>query len=335
MAMEKPVKRLRRFCLAVLALIPVCFAGCAMAAESPIDKAGSAARLPRATYYTVAARHGDTVTGIAFRYNVSIRNICIANGIEHDERLRPGEILRIPAGSQATREAVLNEAANAPERNAVFPLPLPKGGYVRLASLAPPKHVAAEIAEPSPRPEREADIDAIIADYAGPSDDGAVQPKAKPAEAHLASLSPVQSDIAAYDPQHVSSGDDSGRFVWPVAGRVISPFGKVASGERNDGINIAASLGAPIHAAAAGTVTYAGNGIKGYGNLILIRHEDGYVTAYAHAQSILVSRGDRVDKGQAIGYAGETGDVREPQLHFEIRHGVRPVDPRPLLMASR
>ena len=131
----------------------------------------------------------------------------------------------------------------------------------------------------------------------------------------------------------VSDGGE--HFVWPLSGPIISKFGSAASGERNDGINIAAKAGEPIHAAAGGTVSYAGNELKGYGNLILIRHDNGYITAYAHAQSIAVKRGDRVEKGQVIGLAGQTGDVDSPQLHFEIRRGVEPIDPRPLLMADR
>ncbi|MGA7674506.1 MAG: M23 family metallopeptidase [Rhizomicrobium sp.] len=121
------------------------------------------------------------------------------------------------------------------------------------------------------------------------------------------------------------------RFAWPMNGRVISNFGSTSGGERNDGINIAASYGEPVHAAAEGTVTYAGNDLKSYGNLVLIRHGDNYVTAYAHSERILVGRGDHVAKGQVIAYAGSTGDVSEPQLHFEIRHGTQPVNPRPLL----
>ena len=117
-------------------------------------------------------------------------------------------------------------------------------------------------------------------------------------------------------------------------GSIISGFGRHGAGERNDGINIAAELGEPIHAAASGTVTYAGN-LKDYGNLILIAHADGYTTAYAHADSISVERGDHVEKGQVIGTAGETGGVDRPQLHFEIRHFVKPVDPGLLLVASR
>jgi murein DD-endopeptidase MepM/ murein hydrolase activator NlpD len=123
-------------------------------------------------------------------------------------------------------------------------------------------------------------------------------------------------------------------FEWPVEGKIVSTFGSRGDGGRNDGINIAAEPGTPIHAAAAGTVTYAAR-LKGYGNLVLIRHENGYITAYAHAQSLLVAPGDRVDRGDVIGLSGKTGDVASPQLHFEIREGTKPVDPRPLMLSSR
>jgi murein DD-endopeptidase MepM/ murein hydrolase activator NlpD len=136
-------------------------------------------------------------------------------------------------------------------------------------------------------------------------------------------------------PQPEPAPTADGQFMWPLNGRVISGFGETAAGERNDGINIATSEGEPIHAAAAGTVSYAGDELKSYGNLVLIRHDGNYVTAYAHASRLVVSRGDRVEKGQIIGYAGSTGDVHTPQLHFEIRRGVHPIDPRPLLGSER
>lgn len=123
-------------------------------------------------------------------------------------------------------------------------------------------------------------------------------------------------------------------FEWPVEGRVIAHFGRSSDGLRNDGINIAAEPGTPIHASAGGAVIYAAK-LKGYGKLILIRHDNRYITAYAHAQGILVSQGDHVSRGDVIGYSGATGDVRAPQLHFEIRQGVKPVDPKPLLFAAR
>ena len=106
-------------------------------------------------------------------------------------------------------------------------------------------------------------------------------------------------------------------FDWPVSGRVISDFGATANGGKNDGINLAASKDAPIHASASGTVTYAGDELKNYGNLMLVKHSGGYTTAYAHADRLIVARGEFVTRGQIIGYVGQTGDVASPQLHFE------------------
>jgi murein DD-endopeptidase MepM/ murein hydrolase activator NlpD len=137
-----------------------------------------------------------------------------------------------------------------------------------------------------------------------------------------------------YDDSSNDSYDRDARFQWPVRGRVVSEFGSYGGGERNNGINIAAQDRTPIRAAADGTISYAGNELRNYGNLVLIKHNNGYVTAYAHADEFVVSKGQWVAKGQVIGYVGMTGDVRSPQLHFELRrgaHGETPVDPRPLL----
>lgn len=123
-------------------------------------------------------------------------------------------------------------------------------------------------------------------------------------------------------------------FAWPVSGRVVSDFGSTATGGKNDGINIAAAQGAPIHASASGTVTYAGDELKNYGNLVLLKHSGGYTTAYAHADRLVVSRGDFVARGQVIGYVGQTGDVSSPQLHFEIREQTTPVNPRSYLSST-
>jgi murein DD-endopeptidase MepM/ murein hydrolase activator NlpD len=116
-------------------------------------------------------------------------------------------------------------------------------------------------------------------------------------------------------------------FRWPVRGRVIAAFGPKTSGQQNDGINLAVPEGTPIKAAEDGVVAYAGNELKGYGNLVLIRHANGFVSAYAHAREIIVKRGDTIKRGQEIGRAGQTGNVTSPQLHFEIRKGSVPVDP--------
>lgn len=127
---------------------------------------------------------------------------------------------------------------------------------------------------------------------------------------------------------------DAQVFAWPVTGQVLSDFGTTANGGKNDGINIAAPMNTPIHASASGTVTYAGNELKNYGNLVLVKHASGFTTAYAHADRLTVSRGDFVARGQVIGYVGQTGDVTSPQLHFEIRSATTPVNPHTYLAAA-
>ena len=116
-------------------------------------------------------------------------------------------------------------------------------------------------------------------------------------------------------------------FRWPVKGRIIAAFGPRPNGGQNDGINLAVPEGTPIKAADDGVVAYAGNELKGYGNLVLIRHANGFVSAYANASELLVKRGDTIKRGQVIAHAGQTGNVTSPQLHFEIRKGSTPVDP--------
>jgi murein DD-endopeptidase MepM/ murein hydrolase activator NlpD len=123
-------------------------------------------------------------------------------------------------------------------------------------------------------------------------------------------------------------------FRWPVRGRVIAAFGPKSNGVQNDGINLAVPEGTPIKAAEDGVVAYAGSELKGYGNLVLVRHSNGFVTAYAHASDILVKRGETVKRGQVIAHAGQTGNVTSPQLHFEIRKGATPVDPSQYLSGA-
>jgi murein DD-endopeptidase MepM/ murein hydrolase activator NlpD len=119
----------------------------------------------------------------------------------------------------------------------------------------------------------------------------------------------------------------TGKFLWPVNGKIVSPFGPKDGGLHNDGINIAAPLGTPIHAADNGVVVYAGNELRGFGNLLLVRHADGWVSAYAHCDALLVKRGDNVKRGQVIARVGQSGNVTAPQLHFELRKGAEAVDP--------
>ena len=142
-------------------------------------------------------------------------------------------------------------------------------------------------------------------------------------------VSPPTAQVATPDVGAAAKAADAATpsFRWPARGRVISGSGAMANGQQNDGINLALPEGTPVHAAEDGVVAYAGSELKGYGNLVLVRHSNGFVTAYAHASEILVKRGDQVRRGQVIAKSGQTGNVTSPQLHFEIRKGSAPVDP--------
>jgi murein DD-endopeptidase MepM/ murein hydrolase activator NlpD len=124
-------------------------------------------------------------------------------------------------------------------------------------------------------------------------------------------------------------------FRWPARGRVINNYGARVNGSTNDGIDLAVPEGTPVRSADDGVVAYAGNELKGYGNLVLVRHANGFVTAYANGSELLVKRNDQVHKGQVILKSGQTGNATTPQLHFEIRKNSAPVDPMQYLPADR
>jgi murein DD-endopeptidase MepM/ murein hydrolase activator NlpD len=140
--------------------------------------------------------------------------------------------------------------------------------------------------------------------------------------------------VAAEGKDSTKSAEATGslpKFRWPANGRIISAYGPTTNGQQNDGINIAVPENTPVKAAEDGVVAYAGSELKGYGNLVLVRHPNGYVTAYAHAKELLVKRGDQVKRGQVIARSGQSGNVNAPQLHFEIRKGASPLDPTKFL----
>ncbi|HML29964.1 MAG TPA: M23 family metallopeptidase, partial [Hyphomicrobium sp.] len=156
-------------------------------------------------------------------------------------------------------------------------------------------------------------------------------PERKPEAA--ARPAPVEQKvaIAAPPPSSAPASADSVKLRWPASGKIIAGFGSRADGTHNDGINLQVPLGTDVHAAESGVVAYSGSELKGYGNLVLLRHDNGWVTAYAHNDELLVKRGDKVRRGQVIAKAGKSGSVDQPQLHFELRQGSKPVDPIPYL----
>ena len=285
---------------------------------------------------TVEVRPGDTLHGIARRHGVPIGGLIEANGLGDGAALKPGQRLLLPVG--ATPRASPPERASNPPAGWEGHHTLQVGES--LYAVARQYHV--ELAELQ-RVNGIADPTKVRAGtpLSVPRGGEAPQPASPPAEA--GPRAPPLPAPSSSEPETAKSSDlgnradDAGtphdKFRWPARGRVIAPFGTRPDGTHNDGINIAVPLGTEIHAAESGRVAYAGNELKGYGNLVLIRHDGGWVSAYAHADQILVKRDEVVRRGQVIAHAGKTGSVDQPQLHFELRHGAKPVDPLPLLSA--
>ncbi|MFM9857504.1 peptidoglycan DD-metalloendopeptidase family protein [Pseudoxanthobacter sp. M-2] len=281
-------------------VIPVFSSGGAAVAAAP-----AAGGMP-ATHKVVA---GDTLLSIARTYGVPASSIAQANGLPDNGIVKLGQTLRIPGATGAnTRVAALptaNDAmpAKAPDVKPVTPAPVAAG--------TPPTTLDAQAQAP--------------AAAAAPTEVASLPALAGQAGATATDAAPA----AAESPEEAGSG-----FRWPARGRIVAGFGRRPNGEQNDGINIALPEGTPIKAAESGTVIYAGNELTGFGNLVLVRHADGWVTAYAHAKEITVARGAEVRRGQVIGTVGATGAVNQPQLHFELRKGSTPVDPLPHLSGA-
>ncbi|MFZ5609879.1 MAG: peptidoglycan DD-metalloendopeptidase family protein [Pseudomonadota bacterium] len=239
----------------------------------------------------VTVRAGDTVYGLARGHGVDVRDLIAANGLRPPFMVRPGDRLALPR-SRVHVVAKGDTAYGISRRYGVD-----MASLMRINRIAPPYRlgVGQRLRLPS-------------AAMPGMS---AGQPPA-----------PVQIRPAAL----VANG-----FQWPLEGRVISGYGPKQGGLHNDGINILARRGEAVKAARDGIIAYADDGLKGFGNLLLIRHDDGWITAYAHNERLLVSKGEAVKRGQVIARAGSTGSVVRPQLHFQIRKGRQVIDPERLL----
>lgn len=304
----------------VLALCLPVLAACAAPSPHngrPLDLQGAAA--PTAPYDITVAR-GDTLSGLAARHNVPLAALARANNLAPPYTLYAEQRLTIPVPrtyrvrygdtlSQiaAAHNTTTKDVARLNNRHAPYPIyageTLRLGGWIPGSDTDSRRYAATSAAPATP---------ATPATPAARQDAKAAAPRAKPDSL-------------------VQPSQRAGRFVWPVHGQVISSFGPKDGGLRNDGINISVPPGTPVVAAENGVVAYAGNELKGYGNMILVQHSGGYVTAYAHNAQLLVARGDTVTRGQKIASSGATGGVSEPQVHFEIRRGAQPVNPMPYL----
>lgn len=271
---------------------------------------------PRVAGNTHTVQAGETLYSVSRLYNVTPAALGAANGIAPGNTVRTGQTLVIPPGGHST----VAQAPVAPHPTGTLgtmPAPAPAPVMASAKPVPPPAKPAPAMAS-APLPAPEPMKTASAAPTPAVARSSAPAPKVETA----AKVSPA--DDAEDAPRTASNGP---QFRAPVRGRVVSSFGPKPGGARNDGVNFAVPEGTAIRAAEDGTVAYAGNELKGYGNLVLIKHADGYVTAYAHASELDVKRGDTVRRGQIIAKAGQSGNVQSPQLHFEIRKGSTAVDP--------
>ena len=293
---------------------------------------GQRLRIPAARTHTVQA--GETVYGISRQYGVDMSQLVRRNRIRPPFTIRVGQRLEIP-GRVVEAQSIAARPVSAPppppaalsdaERQSLAGEPL-DAPSTPVAAPAQAPAVATQPPVPSgPRAPRRGGVqnrpaETRVVQAFRVTEHGDPRPLRRPPGLARPRLATV--DI----PKPVARSGDS--FLWPVQGRVISRFGPKAGGLHNDGLNIAAPRGTPIRAAENGVVVYAGSELQGFGNMVLLKHADGYVTAYAHAADVLVRRGDKVRRGQAIARVGSSGNVDRPQLHFEIRKGRRAINPK-------
>ena len=309
--------------------------------------AGHTLVLPQIKTHLV--KSGDTIYSVARTYGVEASTLVATNHLQQPYTIFSGTVLVLPpqAASSGGYSASIvatplpppgqtapqaMQQSNSPVTAQSAPLapisppaqrsgppPSQAAGGITATPLAPPPAAVQPVAPPTP-------LVPPPASSASPPPVGSAQaPPAPPAPAVAPPPAPSgQSASLSLPPPPPRSGRS---FLWPVQGDVVGKYGPTAGGTQNDGINIKAAEGTPVLAADAGTVAYAGNELRGYGNLILIKHADGWMTAYAHNSKLLVTRGQKVQRGQVIARVGATGAVTEPQLHFEVRRGSRALDP--------
>lgn len=256
---------------------------------------GQRVRVPVVAIHIV--RNGETLSEIADRYDLGLAELAVANNIRAPYVIYVGQQIRLPRAVIAESSASAAPPPRAPSNASAPPVPAPR---------------------PQPAP---VDAASVVTEPSQAAGQSLPVPRTKP-------IDQASRAVPAPAPR-------SGRLLdWPITGRILSEFGPKPGGLRNDGINIAAPRGAKVTAAENGVVAYSGDDIKAYGNLLLVKHADGLMTAYAHLERFLVKRGDKVKRGQLIGTVGSSGSVTIPQLHFEVRKKSDPVDPRGFLPKS-
>jgi len=290
---------------------------CAPRVEGPAPVVSGAPVERGSTAVTI--QRGQTLSEIALTYHVPMRVIADANGLSPPFHIQAGRTLIVPGAGPPRQPASVSVALPPPSPNAMSPA---------VVDTAPPAPVqwGKSALEAAPLPPVPASTTVAVPP--------AMQTNpllATPSPPVSESRSPPADEPPASKNTTTPSTRGSGAFLWPVHGNILANYGSKSDGSHNDGINISAPRGAVVQAADAGVVAYTGNELRGYGNLILVKHANGWISAYAHCDQVLVKRGEKVARGQVIARVGATGNVSEPQLHFELRRGQHAVDPREFL----
>ena len=306
--------------------------------HKPVPPASVAALAPAADIEierpaSVRVEAGDTVYGIARRYELPIRSLIDANRLQPPFVLQVGQTLQIPsprvhrvaAGDTVygiSRRYDVDMAALMRQNQIVPPFRITVGQFLILPGGDAGGTAVATAALPPP-------VSAPVAASPGSAQTAARIILPRPRPGTIAAPPPPSLPRSAKIPKAPPLA--GGKFLWPVRGKLISGYGPKGGGLHNDGINIAAPRGTEVLAAENGVVAYAGNELRGFGQLLLIKHDGGWVTAYAHNERLLVGRGQQVKRGQPVALVGSSGNVSAPQLHFEVRKGTRAVDPAEVL----
>ena len=247
---------------------------------------------------------GDTIYGLSKRHRVSPRAIIDANNLRAPYILKQGQRLVLPR----VREYAVRKGDSLSVIARIYDADM--YAIARLNGLRPPYTIYVGQRLVLPNINRTRPVSVPIAEVPPPK------------RSSITARSQAQPKSVPAPPTRSGKG-----FTWPVRGKVLSSYGGKSAGLKNDGINIAAPRGAPVVAAENGVVAYAGNELRGFGNLLLLKHSGGWITAYAHNETLLVKRGDKIRKGQTIAKVGSSGSVQKPQLHFELRKGKKAINP--------
>ncbi len=279
----------------------------------------------------VVANEKTTAYGLARKYNVPMNDVIVLNRIPSPYVIWPGQEVTLPAGSGlASNYASAQQAPTgytAPQVASRFAAMPNYGDPVRLQDTPPVQYPTQTMPSVSRNPRYAANTPAYDNYVPNMARSEAIETRELPQPRQYAAAGHSSlGEIDTKAEQAIADFAPNERFLWPVEGPVLMAYGPRRSGGDNDGINIAAPRGTPVSAAANGVVVFAerqGN----YGNLVLIRHGNGFASAYAHLEKIIVEKDMVVQKGDMIGTVGSSGKIKGPQLHFQVRRSSKAVDP--------